>query len=290
MKTPKATINRNVLMSDPNHFSAKELNPYSFEEIQPNIEAAKREHRMVRAAIGRAGINVYTVQSPEGCQDGVYTANWAFCSGEIAIMSHLPNIRRAEEPYARKILHNMGKYTLTPPARFSGQGDALVAGDRLFLGGHYRTDAARMEDFLEDVLDYDIVGVQTIPQLDEAGQPVINKVSGWPDSFFYDIDLAMGVVKPDLIAYCPEAFLPESAEKIRAVPGIRKIEVSREEAMGAFACNFISSGHTVVMGDNAPRLKADIESYGVKTITLNTPELVKGGGFIRCTSLTLDNQ
>lgn len=279
-------------MSDANNYSVKELNLYSDEKVQPNAAAARAEHAMVKAAMEQAGITVVQVESPVGCQDGIYTANWAFCSGETAIMSRLPNVRQGEELYARNILQEMGKQIIVPKwQRYSGQGDTLVVGDKLFLGSGYRSNK-EMKKLLKDTFGnkYEIVDVQTISKIADDGTPELNKVSHWPDSFFYDLDLAMGVVSPEIIAWCPEAFLPDSQEKIRAVEGLSKIEVSLEEAMGAFACNFISTGNTVIMGAGAPQLQANIESYGLKTTTLDTPELVKGGGFIRCISLTLDNE
>jgi N-dimethylarginine dimethylaminohydrolase len=42
------------------------------------------------------------------------------------------------------------------------------------------------------------------------------------------------------------------------------------------------------MGAHAPYLKANIEAAGLKTITPDITELAKGGGYIRCTTLTLD--
>ena len=128
-----------------------------------------------------------------------------------------------------------------------------------------------------------------MPELDSNGQPVINAVTGWPDSFFYDIDLALSIITPDLIAWCPEAFTPASQVKIRSLDQVEKIEVSYEEATEGFACNLVSTGETVIMSDRAPELQAAIESYGLRTITPKISELAKGGGYIRCTTLTLDN-
>ena len=73
---------------------------------------------------------------------------------------------------------------------------------------------------------------------------------------------------------------------MRAVP-IDKIEVSLEEAIGGFACNLLSTGETVIMSDNAPGLKEQIEKRGLKTVSPKMTELAKGGGYIRCTTLTL---
>jgi N-dimethylarginine dimethylaminohydrolase len=66
------------------------------------------------------------------------------------------------------------------------------------------------------------------------------------------------------------------------------IEVSPAEA-AAFALNLISDGRTVTMTSGAPRLAADLRSLGLTVTELDTTELRKGGGGIRCTALTLDN-
>ena len=285
-------MNRTVLMSDAEHFSVKELNLYSDEKKQPDMNRAKTEHALVKTAMERAGIDVIQVPSPSGCQDGIYTANWAFCSGDTAVMSRLPNVRQGEQSYARRILGEMGKRIVVPKwQRYSGQGDTLACGDTLFLGSGYRTDK-EMEALLARTFPhkYRIIPIRTVPKLNKRQEPKINKLSRWPDSFFYDIDLAMGVVDQETIAWCPEAFVPESQDRIDALKDIGKIEVSLAEAMGAFACNFISTGRTVVMGAGATDLQSKIEAHGLSTVTLDTPELVKGGGFIRCISLTLDNE
>jgi N-dimethylarginine dimethylaminohydrolase len=39
----------------------------------------------------------------------------------------------------------------------------------------------------------------------------------------------------------------------------------------------------------APHLKAELEQRGLRVITPVVQELGKGGGYIRCTTLTLDN-
>jgi N-dimethylarginine dimethylaminohydrolase len=43
------------------------------------------------------------------------------------------------------------------------------------------------------------------------------------------------------------------------------------------------------MSAEAPLFKAEIEAHGLQVITPEITELAKGGGYIRCTTLTLDN-
>lgn len=266
------------------------INAHMDDQIPVHLERAVQEHQEIRECFEQAGIEVIKVDAPSSSQDGVYTANWALIRGKKAIMANLPNKRESEEPYAEDVLENLGFEIVKLPKeyRFSGQGDALPCGKYLFVGSEYRT-SHEVHPLLARELGYEVIGLQTVPKLDSDGQPVINKVTNWPDSFFYDLDLALAIIKEDLVAWCPEAFTPKSQERIRAITDIDKIEVSLEEATSGFACNLVSTGEAVIMSNRAPSLKAELEKRGLKIYTPNVSELLKGGGFIRCTSLSLDN-
>lgn len=274
------------------------INPYMNAKDPVEFDKAKHEHEAIRQALQAAGVQVIQVAPPEGCQDGVYTANWALCRGNKAVMSRLPNKRKAEEPYAEQVLRDLGKEIIYAPdnLRFSGQGDALPCGNDLFVGSTYRTDR-EMHDFLAKTLNYHVMSLETIPKRSWGGlgPRAINKTTGWPDSFFYDIDLALAVLRAPsngqkgLIAWCPEAFTRESRQRLHTYDGVEKIVVSRGEAMNGFACNLVSTGETVIMSARAPKLKTELEQRGFKVITPEISELAKGGGYIRCTTLTLDN-
>ena len=266
------------------------INPFMRADIVIDRRKAHRELESIRAALESADVTVRQVAPPANCQDGVYTANWALVRGDKAIMSVLPNARKGEEAYAERILRGHGKTIVKIPdgLRFSGQGDALPCGNFLLAGSNYRSDPA-VHNFLAAELGYEVISLRTVPERDASGNPVINEASGWPDSFFYDIDLAVSVLRDDLIAWCPDAFEPDSRQKIRALP-LKKIEVSLEEAVKGFACNLVSTGETVIMSAHAPKLQAAVEAEGMKVITPEISELVKGGGYIRCTTLTLSNR
>jgi N-dimethylarginine dimethylaminohydrolase len=347
-----AQINTTVLMSGAGYFDdGQAINPFMDKTVKIDIEKAKAEHQAIAEALKSAGVEVKTVPPPENCQDGVYTANWALVRGEKAVLSTLPDARKGEEPYAEKVLKDLGKeviympealgghassswgfsrrgmerdvskYDKVSPAgakssgaeeasepggsagkhadwhdrvRFSGQGDALPCGNFLFIGTGYRTEKPA-HDFIAQTLDYEVIGLQTIPKKTWYGKPVINKDSGWPDSFFYDIDLALSILRfpsegqKGLIAWCPDAFMPDSRKRLAAFDGVDKIEVEFKEAKQGFACNLVSTGETIVMSALAPKFKAKLESLGFKVITPQITELAKGGGYIRCTTLTLYN-
>lgn len=282
-------------MSDAHAFSTNlAINPY-YGNSAPHLAQVEAEHASIKQMLESAGVIVTQVPAPEGSQDGVYTANWALIRGKKAVLSRLPDARKAEEAHAKKILTNLGFEVIEVPnnLRFSGQGDALPFGDFLFCGQGYRADP-EAQIFAAKTLGFTRIQLQTIPKLDSSGNPVTNPISGWPDSFFYDIDLALAVLSPPsngkkgLIAYCPEAFTPESQQILADFEHAEKIHISPEEAVHGFAANLVSTGEIVIMSDHAPILKAEIEKHGFTVLTPKITELVKGGGYIRCTTLSLN--
>lgn len=271
----------------------QQINPYYHEETV-DVSKAIAEHNEIRRLFEQAGIEVTRVDAPSGSQDGVYTANWALVRGDKAVLARLPGVRRAEEPHARAILEACGLQVITVPdgLKFSGQGDALACGDYLFCGQGYRSDAAAQK-FAAEALGYTRIQLQTVPQLDASGRPVVNAVSGWDDSFYYDIDLALSIIRGPsadslgTIAYCRQAFTPQSQAVLDGLDGFQKILISEQEARQAFACNLVSTGSTVIMSGSAPDLQATLQAAGLQVLSPSITELAKGGGYIRCTSLSL---
>jgi N-dimethylarginine dimethylaminohydrolase len=287
-------INQTVLMSSAEFFSNEQpINPYYHAE-PIDIHRAVDEHRHIKKLLEQAGVRVVPASAPSDSQDGVYTANWALVRNGKAVMSRLPQARKTEEAHAKVTLENLGIQTIVLPEelKFSGQGDALPCGDMLFAGSHYRSDP-EAQAIVAKELGFQLIQLQTTPQLDEQGNPVTNWSSGWADSFFYDIDLALAILRgpkngqKGLIAYCPEAFTPESQAILAELDAVDTITVSLEEATKGFACNLVSTGDTVVMSAHAPEFSATLQNLGFTVLTPEISELAKGGGYIRCTTLTL---
>lgn len=287
-------LNQRVLMSSAAYFSNQQpINPYYADE-SVDVAAAQVEHSTIHHCLETAGVEVIMVDAPPTSQDGVYTANWALVRGDMAILARLPNARTSEEDWAEVRLRELGYQVVHVPdgLRFSGQGDALPCGDYLFCGSDYRSDEAA-QAFAAETLGYERIQLCTVPQLDASGHEQINASSGWPDSFYYDIDLALAVIKAPsegekgLIAYCPDAFVPESRALLEVFDGVDKIIVSEDEARQAFACNLVSTGQAVIMSAHAPQLRTQLEARGLAIFTPEVRELAKGGGYIRCTTLSL---
>lgn len=291
----KPQFNSTVLMSDAHNFDINDaINPY-YTASEVSAERAQREHQQLQGLLIEAGINVIQVPSPLGCQDGVYTANWALVRDNKAVLANLPSARKNEEVYAEKILSDLGKEIVRIPKnlKFSGQGDALSCGDLLFCGGGYRSDE-QAQKIAAEALGYQRIQLKTVPLLDQNHKPIVNSFTGWSDSYFYDIDLALAVIRiptpkrRGLIAYCQEAFTPASQNVLKNLKDLDKILVNIEEAKNGFATNLISTGETVIMSANAPLLIKELKHHGLHVYTLALNEISKGGGFIRCVALTFD--
>ncbi|MDB5164816.1 MAG: amidinotransferase [Candidatus Saccharibacteria bacterium] len=294
-------INKTVLMSGADYFTDDDaINALMDANIPVNVEAAKAEHALIRQSLEAAGVSVVKVDAPLDCQDGVYTANWALVRHGVAVMARLPNKRKPEEVSALQAVKDQGLEPMILPndvERFSGQGDALACGDILFTQSPYRTTTSA-HPYLKKWLGFrEVIALQTKPERrwHGLGPAKINKITGWPDSPTYDVDLAIAVLKwpsdgqKGLIAWCPSVFKPTSRKVMQSFDEVDKIEVSHAEAMKAYALNLVSTGETVIMNAGAPKFQAALEAHGLKIVALNLPELRKGGGSIRCSTLTLDN-
>ena len=281
-------INQKLLVSGADYFTDDyKINPY-YTETKINREKAIAEHARIVECFREAGIEIIKVDPPKGCQDGVYTANWAIVKDGIAVMARLPEARKGEEAYARKKLEEQGIKTYLVPENYlySGQGDSLRCGKYLFAGRGYRSDP-EAQTFVADKLGLELVQVHAKPQLNADGSIHINPATNHADSFWYDLDLAISIIDEHTIAYCPGALDEESNKKLEAIQDLDKIIVDYDECTKGFACNLVSTGKHVIMSANAPKLKSALEARDLICITPEITELLKGGGYIRCISLWL---
>ena len=262
-------MNRDLLMSDAAHFRISyEINPYMDRACQPDKAAALAEHAALAAAHRSAGRTVRFMASAPECPDMVYTANGAFVCAGRAVLGDPPAARLEEIPYFQSWLKENEFEVFNAPYAFSGQGDALACGGLLLAGHGQRTDR-RMHRFLAELFGHRVVPLRTVSE-------------EW-----YDLDLAVAVIDERTLAHHPAALDPESQGRLRDL-GLDLIEVSAEDAR-AFALNLISDGTTVTMTTGAPGLAAALRERGLTVRELDTTELRKGGGGVRCTALSLDN-
>jgi N-dimethylarginine dimethylaminohydrolase len=288
-KSTDFQLNRRLLISDAKHLEAKGINAYEHVRDQPDVAASIEEHQAAVAAYKQAGLQIEQVPSPDGCQDGVFTANWGLTWNGHALLSRLPNLRQGEEPHAEKALKELGFEIRRASVLFSGQGDAMIiGGNRVLIGDGYRSNAAVASE-IQEWLGLEPIVVRAKPKrrFFGFGPPVRNKKTGLWDSYFYDLDLAVGVVRPDLLAVCFEALTNEGRAAIYDLKDVDIIPVSLHEAQGGLACNLLNANGTIVISDGAPDLITELRSRDIAVIALPNHQLRKSGGGFRCISLSL---
>jgi N-dimethylarginine dimethylaminohydrolase len=281
-------FNRRVLVSDARYLEPKGINAFEHTDDQPDSAAAIAEHEGAVAGFQQIGIQIERVPGPPDCQDGVFTANWGLTWNGRALLSRLPNARQGEEPHAEVALKHLGFETKRASVLFSGQGDAMIiGGERVLIGGGYRTDPTIATE-VRDWLGLEPIMVPAKPKRHFGfGPPVRNKVTGLWDSYYYDIDLAIGVIRPDLIAVCLDALTREGRQAIARLKDVEVIPVDLHEARDNLATNLVSTGQAVVMVDNAPGLAAELRRRNLELILRPNHELKKSGGGFRCSALSL---
>jgi N-dimethylarginine dimethylaminohydrolase len=291
-------INTKVLMSGAEFYNNEQaINALMNAKDIVNRQKACEEHQVICDTLRSIGIEVIKVKAPENCQDGVYTANWGLVINGTVIPSILPNIRQPEEPYALQVFKNLGLKIKELPqevSAFSGQGDCLVCDDYIFCQSPYRTDRKAHNYLRQFFPNKTVVSLQTKPKRwFKFGPPKKNKITGWVDSPSYDLDLALAVIRPGnateppLIAYCPSLFIRKSRRILNSLTNFQKIKVSHKEAIKDYALNLVSTGKKVVINSGTIHFKSELEKQKLEVIELNLPELKKGGGSIRCCSLSL---
>jgi N-dimethylarginine dimethylaminohydrolase len=105
------------------------------------------------------------------------------------------------------------------------------------------------------------------------------------DPRFYHLDTALSVLRDDNVAYFPGAFDAASrAELEQRFPHAIRVD---ERDAEAFGCNAMSDGHHVMVSAQATGFVAQLRAAGYEPIPLDTSELRKAGGSVKCCTLEL---
>jgi N-dimethylarginine dimethylaminohydrolase len=93
------------------------------------------------------------------------------------------------------------------------------------------------------------------------------------------------VLGDDLVAYWPGAFSRRSVGVLEDM--FPDAVIASEADAVAFGLNAWSDGRTVVLADGALGLVATLRDRGLETVTVDTSELQKAGGSVKCCTLEL---
>lgn len=263
---------KRILMCAPREFQVSyEINPWMNASHQPDRSRALAEHRAVVRSLLVRGHSIEWLDPVADCPDMCFTANAGVVRADRAFLANLPEARRGETPHHRSWFERRGFQVRHTRHRFGGAGDALWCGERLLAGyGPRDRRATDLEVHAELAAHFDteVVSLQSV------------------DPRFYDLDMVVGVLTPNLIAYCPAVLDGPSVARLRSLPDVGGIEVSLDDALG-FGCNLMSDGQTVITSAAAPGLVAQLRGCGFEVVALPVSQFMLAGGGVRCLGLDL---
>ncbi|MEC4019675.1 dimethylargininase [Streptomyces sp. H27-D2] len=260
---------RRYLMCRPTYFTVDyRINPWMDPAKPVDTALAVLQWERLHALHQSLGHTVELIEPIPGLPDMVYAANGATVHDGRVLGARLRHRERAAEgPAYEQWFRNAGHIVVkTAEHTNEGEGDYLVAGDRVLAGTGFRTEPAAHAEAQE------LFGV-----------PVISLTL--IDPRFYHLDTALAVLDDDEIMYYPGAFSPESRQVLREL--FPDAIIADEADAWTFGLNAVSDGLHVILPQAATTLAAKLAARGFEPIGIDLSELLKGGGSVKCCTLEI---
>lgn len=257
------------LLCEPKFFDVTyEINPWMSLKRTPERSRAQKQWLDLHHTLIRLGAWVEYVEPLAKQPDMVFTANAGLVIGKRCILTRFKHAeRQGEEAGYRQWFEQAGYEVLTIKSGFfEGEGDALFAGNVLFVGCGFRTEA---------------VVEAEIKQLSSAADVVMCELS---NSYFYHLDTCFCPLDADRALVFPGAFTPASLERMRKK--LRLIEIPEADAR-RFACNMVPLGRSIVIPSGCSATYELLAKEGFEAVPVELDEYMKAGGAAKCLCLRL---
>jgi len=266
--TSRTATNRRYLMCEPRHFAVSyAINPWMDPSVPVDTALAVRQWRGLVETYRGLGHEVFEIEPIDGLPDMVFAANGATVAKNRVYGARFLHAERAAEGPAYLSWFRAAGYR-THDAEFvnEGEGDLLVAGERLLAGTGFRTDPAAHAEAAA-TLQLPVVTLELF------------------DPRYYHLDTALCVLGAHEIAYFPGAFSPNSQATLRQLYPDAIIATADDAAV--LGLNAVSDGRHVVLPVEAVALAATLRAHGYETVPVHLSELRKAGGGPKCCTLEL---
>ena len=264
----RAATHRRYLMCEPRYFAVQyAINPWMDPSVPVDTELAVQQWRGLLDTYRRLGHDVAHIDPVDGLPDMVFAANGATVANNRVYGAKFLHAERAAEGPAYLTWFRAAGFD-THDARYvnEGEGDLLVADNRLLAGTGFRTDPAAHTEAGE-ALGLPVVTLELV------------------DPRYYHLDTALCVLAPDEIAYFPDAFSPSSQAVLRDLYPNAIIATAADAAV--LGLNAVSDGYHVVLPAEAVGLAATLLARGYQPVPVQLSELRKAGGGPKCCTLEL---
>jgi N-dimethylarginine dimethylaminohydrolase len=260
-----ATVRRYV-MTRPQFFSVDySINPWMDTTTPVDAGAALAQWQQLHDVYRQLGHTVDLVDPVPGLPDMVYAANGALIIDGTAAVARFKYAERKQESAAYAAwLSSQGFHVRQTRHVNEGQGDLLPVGDDILAGYGFRTDL-RAHGEIAGIFGRRVISLELV------------------DPRFYHLDTALTVLDDTTIAYYPPAFSYVSRAHLETLfPDA--IVVDTADAY-AFGLNAVSDGRHVMHPAAAVGFARQLADAGFEPIGVELPELLKGGGSVKCCTL-----
>ena len=265
----RVAIRRRYLMCEPRYFAVEyAINPWMDPTLPVDRDLAVRQWRSLAETYRSLGHQVEEIEPVEGLPDMVFAANGATVAHGRVYGAKFKYAERVDEGPAYLGWFKAAGYTEARDATYvnEGEGDLLVAGDKLLAGTGFRTELAAHAEAGE-VLGLPVVTLDLI------------------DPSYYHLDTALCVLDATNIAYFPGAFSPSSQMRLEELFPDAVIADAADAAV--LGLNAVSDGLHVVLPIEADALAEKLRALGYRPVPVALSELRKAGGGPKCCTLEL---
>lgn len=261
---PKPT-RRHYLMCRPTHFAVQyAINPWMDPSTPVDPAQAIAQWEDLRGAYLMLGHQVSEIEPIAGLPDMVFAANGATVIDGHVMAAQFRDPERADEaPAYRAWFERAGFVAHEAKSINEGEGDILLAGDRILAGTGFRT-AHGAHAQVQELFGYPVITLQLV------------------DPRYYHLDTALCVLD-GTVAYLPEAFSSGSQAVLRRLyPDAVLADPADATVLGL---NAVCDGGRVVLPRQATGLASQLRARGYETIGVDLSELRKAGGGPKCCTL-----
>ena len=257
---------RHYVMTPPQFFAVGyAINPWMDTTNPVDAAVAVSQWQRLQDVYLQLGHSVELVAPVPGLPDMVYAANGGLIIDGTALVARFKYPQRQQESAAYGAwLQSQGFDPVYAQHVNEGQGDLLPVGDIILAGHGFRT-ALRAHSEIAGVFNRRVISLELV------------------DPRFYHLDTALTVLDDTTIAYYPPAFSYVSRAHLETLfPDA--IVVDSADAY-AFGLNAVSDGRNVVLPAAAVGFAEQLSDAGFQPIGVEMPELLKGGGSVKCCTL-----
>jgi N-dimethylarginine dimethylaminohydrolase len=261
----KASV-RHYVMTPPRFFAVNyAINPWMDTTTPVDASAAVAQWQRLYDLYLDLGHSVDLVDPVPGLPDMVFAANGGLIIDGTAAVARFKYAERKQESAAYAAwLSSQGLLPRQTRHVNEGQGDLLPVGDDILAGYGFRTDL-RAHGEIAGIFGRRVISLELI------------------DPRFYHLDTALTVLDDSTIAYYPPAFSYVSRAHLETLfPDAIVVETADAYAFGL---NAVSDGRHVVHPAAAVGFARQLLDAGFEPIGVELPELLKGGGSIKCCTL-----